>query len=148
MGNRTNVTGAASCSGPYFMDGLAPGPMDFQMNQYTTTPCDSRTYDDNGNLVTRGSAAGPVTYQYDFAGRLVQVQSVDFSSGAAVISTSTYAYDALGRRVAKTVSSGGLPPVTTQFLYHGDGVIEEHENGAITATYVHRHRTEGRDPRE
>ena len=137
MGNRTNVTGAASCSGPYFMDGLAPGPMDLQMNQYTTTPCDSRTYDDKGNLVTRGSAAGPVTYQYDFADRLVLVQSVDFSSGAAVISTSTYAYDALGRRVAKTVSSGGLPPVTTQFLYHGDGVIEERVNGAVEVSYVH-----------
>jgi len=56
VGNRTNVTGAASCSGDYFMDAAVPGPMDYQMNQYTTTPCDSRSYDDNGNLVSRSSA--------------------------------------------------------------------------------------------
>ena len=74
--------------------------------------------------------------QYDYAGRLVQVQSVDFSGGLAVISTSTYAYDALGRRVAKTVTSGGLPPVTTQFLYDGADVIEERENGVVGWGFV------------
>ena len=135
MGNRTNVTGALSCSGSYFMDGIAPGPLDFQMNQYTTTPCDSRTYDDNGNLARRALATGPVTYSYDYAGRLVQVQSVDFSGGAAVISTSTYAYDAMGRRVSKTVSSGSLPPATTEFAFDGNSVIEERSGGATTATY-------------
>ena len=117
------------------MDGASPGPLDLPMNQYTATPCDSRTYDDNGNLATRGSAAGPVSYQYDYAGRLVQVESVDFSSGAAVVSTSTYAYDALGRRVSKAVSSGGLAPVTTEFLYDGGDVIEERSGAATTATY-------------
>ena len=135
MGNRTSVTGAASCSGTYFMDGLAPGSMDFQMNQYTKTPCDERTYDDNGNLVSRGSVAGPVTYQYDYAGRLVQVQALDFNSGA-LTPVASYAYDALGRRIARTVFSGGRPPLTTQFLYDGDGVIEERENGAVGASFV------------
>lgn len=137
MGNRTNVTGAASCSGSYTMDALMPGPLDFQMNQYTTTPCDTRSYDDNGNLVGRSlPGSGPVTYQYDYAGRLVLLQSVDLSSGSAVISTSTYAYDALGRRIAKTVSSGSLPPVTTQFLYDGASVIEERENNLVAASFV------------
>ena len=134
MGNRTNVAGAV-CSGDYSMSATAP-PADFQMNQYTTTPCDARTYDDNGNLVGISSPVRPVTCQYDFADRLVQVQSVDFSGGAPVISTSTYAYDSLGRRVSKTVSSGGLPPVTTLFLYDGDSVIEERSGGLTAATYV------------
>ena len=139
MGNRTNVTGAASCSGDYFMDGAVPGPMDYQMNQYTTTPCDSRTYDDDRNLVNSGTSAGPTTYQYDYAGRLVQLQAIDFSSGALTITTSSYAYDALGRRISKTVSAGGgLPPVTTEFFYDGARVIEEHQNGSVTATYVTR----------
>ena len=136
MGNRTNVMGAA-CSGDYTLDDSALGPLDFQMNQYTATPCDSRTYDDNGNLLGRSSpVTGPVSYQYDYADRLVQVQSVDFSSGLPTFTTSTYAYDALGRRISKSVSSGGLPPVTNLFLYDGGNVIEERENGAVTATFV------------
>ncbi len=137
MGNRTNVTGAAACSGDYAMDATWPIPADFQMNQYTATPCDTRNYDDNGNLVARSSpTTGPVTYQYDYADRLVQVQSVDFSSGLPAITTSTYAYDALGRRISKSVSSGGLPPVTTQFLYDGGGVIEERSGGVVEASFV------------
>jgi YD repeat-containing protein len=136
MGNRTNVTGVV-CSGDYTMDATWPNPADFQMNQYTATPCDTRTYDDNGNLLSRSSpVTGPVSYQYDYADRLVQAQVVDFSGGPPVITTSTYAYDALGRRVSKSVSSGGSPPATTLFLYDGDSVIEEHENGEVSATYL------------
>jgi len=136
MGNRTNVTGAI-CSGDYTMDATWPIPADFQMNQYTTTPCDSRTYDENGNLLSRSSpVTGPVSYQYDYADRLVQAQVVDFSGGLPVITTSTYAYDALGRRVSKSVSSGGSPPAMTLFLYDGDNVIEERSGGLVTATYL------------
>lgn len=128
------------------MNPLVPGPMDFQMNQYTATPCDTRTYDDKGNLRGRSSpTTGPVSYQYDYADRLVQVQAIDFSSGTAVLTTSTYAYDALGRRVSKTVSSGALPPVTTEYVCkvtpYKDGeanemrsrVIEERENGPVAS---------------
>jgi YD repeat-containing protein len=130
MGNRTNVTGSPSCSGNYFMDAATPGPLDFQMNQYTATPCDSRTYDDNGNLLTRSSAVAALSYTYDYADRLVAVSD----SGSPVAS---YAYDPLGRRIAKTVyASGGLPPVTTQFVYDGAGVIEERVNGSVTASFV------------
>ncbi len=137
MGNRTNVTGAASCSGGYYMDGFSPGPMDLQMNQYTATPCDTRTYDNNGNLLSRSSpTTGPVTYQYDYAGRLVQVQALDFNSGS-LAPVASYAYDALGRRISKTIYSGALPPVTTQFLYDGGGVIEERVNGAVAGSFVH-----------
>jgi hypothetical protein len=76
-GNRTNVIGAA-CSGTYAMSSTAP-PDDSQMNQYSTTPCDSRSYDNNGNLVNRSSAvSGPATYQYDHADRLVLVQALGF----------------------------------------------------------------------
>ena len=60
VGNRTNVSGAA-CAGAYEMSALAPTPQDFQMNQYTATPCDGRTYDGNGNLigVSSTAASGP-----------------------------------------------------------------------------------------
>jgi YD repeat-containing protein len=133
MGNRTNVTGAA-CSGPYTMSSVVP-PGDFQLNQYTTTPCDMRSYDGDGNLTNRSSAVGPVTYQYDYAGRLVLVQALDSGTGA-VAPLAGYVYDALGRRISKTVYSRGLPPATTQFLYDGENVVEERAGGTVTATFV------------
>jgi hypothetical protein len=55
----------------------------------------------------------------------------------------TYGYDALGRRIGKTVfAAGGLPPVTTTYVY-GVGpageLIETHENGALKRTKVSPH---------
>jgi YD repeat-containing protein len=118
------------------MDGNVPGPMDFQMNQYTATACDSRTYDDNGDLLSRGGAAGPVIWQYDYANRPVLVQALDFNTGS-LAPIASYAYDALGRRIEKTVySGGGLPPVTTEFIFDRDSVIEERVNGAVSASFV------------
>ena len=138
-GNRRNVTGLA-CSGDYTMSSTLP-PGDFQMDQYTATPCDTRTYDDNGNLVSVSSAAGPVVYQYDYANRLVQVQVLDSGTGT-LAPAAGYAYDALGRRISRTIFSGGLPPATTQFLYDGDCVVEERAGGVTSATYVHGSRPE------
>jgi len=132
MGNRTDVTGAASCSGDYSLSSAIP-PGDFQMNRYTTTPCDSRAYDGAGDLVGVSSAAGPLTYQYDYAGRLVEVLS---SSTGTLAPVASYAYDAVGRRAHKTVYASGLPPATTQFLYDGSRVIEERTGSSTTATYV------------
>jgi YD repeat-containing protein len=134
MGNRTNVTGAASCSGDYFLSSILP-PGDFQMNRYTTTPCDARTYDSDGNLVGVSSAAGPLTYQYDYVGRLVLVQALNSGTGT-LAPVASYDYDAVGRRMHKTVYSGGLPPATTQFLYDGSSVIEERNGTTTAATYV------------
>jgi len=133
MGNRTNVTGAA-CSGDYALDGTAPGPLDYQMNQYTATPCDARTYDDNGNLLERDTAVGPVTCQYDYANRLVLVQALDSGLGT-LAPVASYRYDALGRRISKAVYSGGVTNVT-QFFYDHNAVIEERLDGAVFATYL------------
>jgi len=135
MGNRTSVTGAV-CSGAYTLDGSALGPLDFQMNQYTTTPCDTRTYDDNGNLTSRNSSAGVTNYVYDAEDRLVSVQTLDFSSGVGtIVPVADYRYDALGRRFSKAVYSGGTSNVT-QFVYDGGGVIEERGNGTVSASFV------------
>jgi YD repeat-containing protein len=133
MGNRTNVVGAA-CAGDYTLDGTALGPLDFQMNQYTATPCDSRIYDNNGNLVERDTAAGPVTYQYDYANRLVLVQAFDSGIGA-LAPVASYSYDALGRRIYKIVYAGTTTNVT-QFAYDGGDVIEEWSNGSVSISYV------------
>jgi YD repeat-containing protein len=102
------------------------------------TPCDSRTYDANGNLLTRSSTAGAFVYAYDYANRLVAVQALvdDGTGGITNLPVATYTYDALGRRVSKTVYSGGLPPSTRQYCYDGTCVIEERENSAVAASYV------------
>jgi YD repeat-containing protein len=138
-GNRQSVfsNGLAQA---YSMDTAIP-PGDFQMNQYTTTPFGSQVFDDNGNLTGRGSAVGAYQYVYDCADRLVAVN--DLGTGASV---AAYAYDALGRRIAKTVFPGGLPPLTTAYV-HGDAdldvVLEEYTDGALAASYVwpHMHQT-------
>ena len=138
MGNRTNVTSTAACSGDYMMDGSAF--FDFQMNQYTATPCDTRTYDDNGNLVSRSSlATGAVTtYSYDYADRLVAVQSeVDNGTGGKTITpVASYTYDALGRRASKTLNQGTLAASTRQYCYDGTCAIEERVNGAVASSYL------------
>ncbi len=132
IGNRTNVTGAATCSGAYEMNGLLPGPMDYQVNQYTVTPCDERTYDDKGNLVGRSTTLGTaLTYAYDHANRLVSV-----SDGGLVVAA--YDYDVFGRRIARTVIPSGQPPVTTHYIYDGGSVIEEREGSTVTASYVQK----------
>lgn len=129
VGNRTNVTGLA-CSGAYTLDATAPSPQDFQMNRYSSTPCDARQYDANGNLGFVG--AGPVSARiltYDHDDRPVSI--VENGNPLA-----TYAYDALGRCVSKTVYPGGFPPVTTTCLHDGNDVIEEREGTNIVATYL------------
>jgi YD repeat-containing protein len=120
------------------MDLLSP-PADFQMNQYTTTPCDSRTYDNNGNLLSSSSTAGAMTFVYDYADRLVLVQAAvaDGTGGITLIPVASYTYDALSRRTSKTVYSGGLPPSTRRYCYDGSCVIEERQNNEVVQSFVH-----------
>jgi YD repeat-containing protein len=141
-GNRL-VTVFNGVPSPYTMDATPrPGPADFQMNQYTITPfvLAPEQYDENGNLVGRATAAGAeLVFQYDYADRLVEV--ADGQTGV-LQPIASYNYDALGRRIRKTIYPSGLPPVTTQFTYAGededcDGdIIEERVNGVLTRTYV------------
>ncbi|MBW8017968.1 MAG: RHS repeat protein, partial [Planctomycetes bacterium] len=124
VGNRTVA---------YTMDGTTPIPADFQMNQYTTTPFDSREYDDNSNLknIDNGLATQK-NITYDYRNQMVEVD--DINTGQI----HTYAYDALGRRIEKVVDSGGTTPQITRYFYDGARVIEEQDNtGTTLATYVY-----------
>jgi RHS repeat-associated protein len=122
--NRTQVTGGPD-AGTYTRDAASPDPADRQVHQYTSTPFDMRTYDRNGNLVSIvPTAASQRTLAYDTANRMVSFQ--DTATNAR------YRYDALGRRIEKTV--GG---VTTQFFSDGIREIEEQDqSGNTIATYV------------
>ncbi|WP_198174880.1 RHS repeat-associated core domain-containing protein [Spirosoma arboris] len=88
------------------------------VNQYTGIKTNGSnappTYDKNGNLVSDGSN----TYEYDPENRLLSIQN-----GTTKVA---YTYDALGRRVSRTL--GGT---TTRYYYDLDNVIEENTNGII-----------------
>ena len=90
------------------------------------------TYDKNGNLLNDGVR----TYQYDALNRLIQVNKV---AGGAVIAS--YVYDALGRRIQKTINdlgggNGGLTgdilAGTTDYLYDAQQIVEERNDAAPT----------------
>jgi RHS repeat-associated protein len=79
------------------------------------TPIDLE-YDDNGNLI----ADGTFSFQWDYRNRLRSVSHADI--GIPLVAT--YSYDALGRRVRKSVVDGlGI----TDFYYDGWQVIEERD---------------------
>ncbi|MBN1345311.1 MAG: hypothetical protein JXQ73_21640, partial [Phycisphaerae bacterium] len=89
VGNRTTVTGGDN-PGTYTMDTNDP-PSDALMNQYTTTPMDARTYDDNGNLTARTGTSPPAgTFAYDYRDRMIRFTE------ALTGRVHTYAYDCFG----------------------------------------------------
>jgi len=104
---------------------------------------DARSYDLNGNLTSlKNDVAGnaltlSVSCLYDYRNRMVEYK--DELTGQR----HTYAYDALGRRIAKTVDADGVtgPPTTTRYFYGGESqwqVCEEQDgSGDTVATYVY-----------
>ncbi|UCF43965.1 MAG: RHS repeat protein [Planctomycetota bacterium] len=129
VGNRTEVTGSPD-AGTYTMDPNTPEPADANMNQYTTTPFDSRQYDKNGNLITIDNATQKDII-YDYRNQMVEVNDVNTGQ------VHTYAYDALGRRIEKVVDSDGSPQIT-RFFYDEWQVIKEQDgDGNTLATYVY-----------
>lgn len=87
------------------------------------------TYDANGNLATReDKATGEVTtYNWDGLDRLVGISFPDGTSAS-------YRYDALGRRVEKTVAGQ-----TTRFAHDGSDLMLAYDGtGTVTSRFVHR----------
>jgi RHS repeat-associated protein len=80
----------------------------------------------NGNLVNDGVRI----YKWDAFNRLIQISNISSTVLA------TYVYDALGRRMQKTIANGGLtgdiPNGTTDYLYDGQQIIEERNDSAPT----------------
>ncbi len=128
LGNRQSVTGLGTPDpGFYTLDATTPEPADAQVNQYTDTSFDTRTYDTNGNLIAMDSGLPTQrTMQYDYRNRMVSFVAI----GGA---TTTFNYDALDRRIEKITPSG-----TVRYIYDGDQVIEEQDTGGMTlASYVY-----------
>ena len=111
-GNRTNVqTGGGNNT--YTVN---------NMNEYmseSASPGLTYKYDANGNILSDGKRA----YAYDMENRIIQVDSG---------MTASYKYDALGRRIKKTVNGKDI-----NYYYDGLQVIEERNSSdSILANYV------------
>ena len=103
------------------------------LNQYTlfNGPAGPRalSYDFLGNLSSESSALGDQQYLYDFLNRLTGV----LDPGGNLI---TYRYDALGRRISKSVN--GI--VQARYVYDGSRLIQEREGlspARLVASYVY-----------
>src|SRR5207249_1734768 len=83
-------------------------------------------YDSNGNLIDDGSKQ----YYYDFQNHIVKV--LGKSGGMAI-----YSYDALGRRVQRTVNELSGTSDYVRYVNSGSRVVEEESNSnTATAQYV------------
>jgi RHS repeat-associated protein len=86
---------------------------------------ESLSYDLDGNVTSKVGNGRSWTYAWDAAGQLLEVKE----SGAVV---STFAYDALGRRVMRTRPGGA-----EWYLYDGQNVVLDLDNSmAMTREYL------------
>ncbi|MBK9112491.1 MAG: RHS repeat-associated core domain-containing protein [Nitrospira sp.] len=103
-------------------------------NQLTADTNHTYQYDDNGNLTRKTLlATGNYTqYTYDVENRLTQVQ--EFAAGnPTAVTTSTYRYDGLGRRIEK-VANGQ----TKRYVYGGEDILLEYDGAnTLQAKYTH-----------
>jgi len=131
--NRMSVAGNPDTGdyvGGYVMTPGAP-LYDFEMNQYSVLPLESRQYDENGNLVQRTGAAGNADIFYDFRNQMVEYRDLLLGE------RHTYAYDCFRRRIGKVVDADGSG-VQTRYIYAGWQVCEEQDDAGVTqASFVY-----------
>ncbi|HEV8336362.1 MAG TPA: RHS repeat-associated core domain-containing protein [Candidatus Polarisedimenticolia bacterium] len=83
-------------------------------------------YDIAGNLSGAVTGGNERQFAYDFSNRLV----LHLDAGQNL---TTYRYDALGRRISKTLNGSSV----TRFVYDGDRIIEERDGGgSLVAAYL------------
>ncbi len=91
------------------------------VNQYTAVDATNYSYDNYGNLTSDGT----LTLGYDYEDSLASASKSGTSAA--------YVYDALGRRIEKTVNSAA-----TKFFYDGDDIIAEYDaGGTLLRKYIH-----------
>jgi len=86
------------------------------------------TYDANGNLITKQDKTTLETtaFSYDAENQLVRIDFPDLTSA-------TYAYDGLGRRIQKDVDG-----VVTKYIYDNEDILEEYDaSNTLKARWVH-----------
>ncbi|MEH2500324.1 RHS repeat-associated protein [Bradyrhizobium sp. AZCC 1678] len=116
-------SGVSATDATFLPSGLAAGSSAYtsnNLNQYTTISGVAHTYDKRGNL----TSDGVWTYGYDTENRLISASNT--GSGASI----SYAYDALDRRMWKTING-----VTTAWPSFGNREIAEYVGtGTVSLT--------------
>ncbi|HAB17981.1 MAG TPA: hypothetical protein DCE44_16220, partial [Verrucomicrobiales bacterium] len=119
---------AAQSSGNYVVGGN---------NQILSDGTNSYTYDFEGNMASRSNTVTGVltTYQWDHRNRLMSV--LDDNPGGVVTQTVSFVYDAMNRRLAKTVT-GPQGTDSVRFLYNQDDSWADLDGAnAVIARYLH-----------
>jgi RHS repeat-associated protein len=99
------------------------------MNEYDAVGGVANLQDNDGNLKDDGTH----TFVHDALNRLIEVRRI--SDGLTV---ARYTYDALNRRVTKTVTNSGALNGATRYLLDGVQEIEERDGAdAVVAQYVY-----------
>ncbi|AGY59610.1 YD repeat-containing protein [Gloeobacter kilaueensis JS1] len=93
-------------------------------NRMTSFGGYSETYDKNGRLTVQSGSSGTATFTYNQRDQLITLNDVPGNVNMSFV------YDALGRRISKTVNG-----TKTTFVYSGNQVIEETTNG-VTKRYL------------
>lgn len=88
-------------------------------NQQTALGGNSLTYDLNGNLTSDGTT----TYTWNCRNQLTAMSRIGLSA--------SFQYDALGRRVSKTVNGS-----TVTYVYDGPHIVQEKVSGTPTANII------------
>ena len=106
-------------------------------NRLTSDGTYNYAYDDEGNRISRTEiATGAVTeYTWDHRNRLTKIVSKD--AQGQVIKTVDYVYDALDRRIKKTITPQTGPAEVEQFAYDGQHIILRWANGNLANRYLH-----------
>jgi RHS repeat-associated protein len=95
-------------------------------NKLTSTPAATYFYDNNGNLISRTDGSGSTTLGYDEENRLKQVL---LPTGVTV----NYKYDALGRRIQRTATTGA----NERYVYDSANVLLDlNADGSVATTYL------------
>ncbi|MFO7902876.1 MAG: RHS repeat-associated core domain-containing protein [Pirellulaceae bacterium] len=95
-------------------------------------------YDAEGNRTRRTEiSTGKTTqYQWDQGNRLVKILELDGVDGM-VSRTIEYEYDALGRRIGKTITPAEEPAEVERFVYDGDDIVLRFVDGDARNRYLH-----------
>lgn len=129
----TSVTNPSQIIESFSYDGVGNRTASHHSTSYSYQPfnkvvsigADSYSYDNNGNLTQKIDSTGTWTYTWDYENKLKQVTRPNTQ-------TISYKYDALGRRVQRTPSSG----VSTNYVYDGEDVIKDINSDNSTVEYL------------
>jgi len=102
-------------------------------NQMLPFNTQNMTYDANGNMISLTNACGTTNYTWDARNRLVGING--FTSTCTSLSAS-FEYDALGRRIQKSVTDTVNGTRTTNYIYDGLDIVQEIENGIPAVNYI------------